>query len=101
VNSVSHRPPGYTGKKEHYLIGVAEDLEHAITRAYGSLAYKTIRLTDSNLEELSRVLVEFAEDLHNDIGIWEGFEKYNIEFFGTPLPLVLQPNENMGSETIN
>jgi hypothetical protein len=80
---------------------MAKDLEHIITRAYGSLAYKIIRLSDNNLEELSGVLVEFAEDLHNDIGIWQGFEKYNIYFFGNPLPLVLQPNENMGSETIN
>jgi hypothetical protein len=101
VNSVSHRPPGYNGEKEHYLISMAKDLEHVITRAYGTLAYKTLRLSGNNLEELPTVLVEFAEDLHNDIGIWDGFEKYNTEFFDTPLPLVLQPNENMGSETIN
>jgi hypothetical protein len=96
-----HRPPGHNGKKEHYIISVAKDLEHAMTRAYGSLSCDTLRLTGSSLEELSRVLVEFAEDLHNDIGIWKGFEKYNIEFFGTPLPLVLSPDENIGSENIN
>ena len=101
MNSQSHRPPGYDGKREHYLPRVAKDLEHVITRAQGSLAYNTLCLSNSKLEELASVLVEFAEDIHNDIGIWKSLERYNIEFFGTPLPFILQPNEDMGPETIN
>ena len=79
----SNRPPGHNGKREHYLAHIANDLEQAITRAYGSLEYKTLRLSGSTLEELTAVLVEFAEDIHNDIGIWKSLESYNSEFFGT------------------
>jgi hypothetical protein len=97
----SNRPPGHNGKRERYLLQVAKDLQQAITRAYGSLDHDTLHLSDSKLEELTGVLVEFAEDMHNDIGIWSSLESYNIEFFDTPLPFVLQSNEDMGSETIN
>jgi hypothetical protein len=41
------------------------------------------------------MLVELAEDLHNDIGIWKSYEQYNLEWFGTPLPLTLQPDEEV------
>ena len=101
MNSQSHRPPGYTGKRGHYLARIAKDLERIIIRAQGSLAYRTLCLSNSKIEELANVLVEFAEDIHNDIGIWKNLERYNIEFFGTPLPFILEPNQDMGQETIN
>ncbi len=97
MNFPSDRPPGHNGKIEHYLTLTTKDLERAIIRAYGSLAYKTLCLSDSKLEELASVLVEFAEDIHNDIGIWKSLELYNMEFFDTPLPFVLQPNEECGT----
>ena len=101
LNSQSHRPPGYAGKREHYLPLVAKDLERVIAKAQRSLAHNTLCLSNSKLEDLASVLVEFAEDIHNDIGIWKSLERYNIEFFGTPLPLILEPNEDMGKEAIN
>ncbi|MDD5039234.1 MAG: DUF3843 family protein [Dehalococcoidales bacterium] len=101
MNSQSHRPPGYTRKRGHYLARIAKDLEHIIIRAQGSLAYRTLCLSNSKIEESANVLVEFAEDIHNDIGIWKSLERYNIEFFGTPLPFILQPNEDTGQEAIN
>jgi hypothetical protein len=101
VNSESNRPPGHDGKRERDLSHVAKDLGQAIIRAYGSLNHNTLCLSGSKLEELSNVLVEFAEDIHNEIGIWKSLERYNREFFGTPLPFVLQSNEDVGSETIN
>jgi hypothetical protein len=50
---------------------------------------------------LATVLVEFAEDINNDIGIWNSLERYNVEFFGTPLPFILRPNEDMGQDGVN
>jgi hypothetical protein len=97
----SNRPPGHNGKRERYLTTVAKDLERVITKAYGSLKHNTLCLSNGKLEELTGVLVEFAEDIHNDIGIWKSLEQYNIGFFGTPLPFVLQSSEDMVSETIN
>lgn len=101
MNSRSHRPPGYAGKREHYLTRIAKDLEHIIIGAQGSLAYSTLCLSNSKIQELAGVLVEFAEDIHNNIGIWKSLERYNSEFFGTHLPFILQPNEDMGQEAIN
>jgi len=51
--------------------------------------------------ELAQVLVEFAEDVHNNIGIWRSLEQYNLEFFGTPLPLTLPPGEKADSSPMN
>ena len=45
--------------------------------------------------------MEFAEDLYQEIGIWRSLEQYNIDFFGTPLPCVLQPDEEMDSDPVN
>jgi len=60
-----------------------------------------LRLSNSKPEELASVLVEFAEDVHNNIGIWSSLERYNTEFVGTPLPFVPQPKEDRGQEAIN
>ena len=60
-----------------------------------------MRLSNSKLKELASVLVEFAEDVHNNIGIWNSLERYNAEFFDTPLPFVLQLKGGMGQEAIN
>jgi len=101
VSFQSHRPTGYIAKGDEYLPRLAEDLERILIKMQESLMYDTLCLSDSKLEELAGVLVEFAEDIHNNIGIWDSLEGYNIEFFGTPLPFVLQPNEDMGLEEIN
>jgi hypothetical protein len=47
----------------------------------------TLRLGPDALGELAGILVAFAEDIHNDTGIWEAYERFNAEFFGTALPL--------------
>jgi len=96
----SYRPQGYAGEGDQCLPQLIKDLKRVLRRAQGSLVYD-IRLPNRKLEELASVLVEFAEDVHNDIGIWNSLERYNLEFFGTPLPLVLKPNEKMGQEAIN
>jgi len=101
VSFESHRPPGLIAKGDKYLPRLAQELERIIIKTQSTLAFNTLCLSGSNLEELTSVLVEFAEDIHNDIGIWKGLEHYNNEFFGTPLPFVLQPNENMAPEAIN
>ncbi|MEW6379157.1 MAG: DUF3843 family protein [bacterium] len=62
-----------------------------LKKAQSSFAYDNLYLRDSQIRELAGVLVEFAEDIHNDIGIWKGYEHYNREFFHTPLPITLRP----------
>ena len=52
-------------------------------------------LEDTNVYILSHLLVEFSEDLHNDIGLWSSIESYNMEMFGTPLPLFIKSKEKI------
>ena len=83
-----HRPKGYVRKGDRYLPQLIIDLQQVLKRAQDSLTYDTLYLIDEELAELASVLVEFAEDIHNDIGIWESLEQYNTAYFGTPLPFV-------------
>src|SRR4030095_14659897 len=71
------------------------------TKAQRSLTYDTLHLSSRQCETLAFLLVEFAEDLSHDIGIWRSLEAYNRDFFGTPLPCVLPPGEAMDVEPIN
>ena len=64
----SHRPPGLIAKGDKYLPRLAQELERIIIKTQSTLAFNTLCLSGSNLEELTSVLVEFAEDIHNDIG---------------------------------
>ena len=83
-----HRPKGYVRKGDRYLPQLIVDLQKVLKKAQDSLTYDTLCLPDEELAELASVLVEFAEDIHNDIGIWKSLERYNTEYFGTPLPFV-------------
>lgn len=46
-----------------------------------------LRLDKRAVEELAGMLVDFAVDIHNELGLWEAYERYNREFFGVPLPI--------------
>ncbi len=87
-----HRPGGFSGEGDQYLPEVVKSLKRRLGKAQGLLKYDTLHLPDRLMEELASVLVEFTEDIHNDIGIWKSYEQYNLEFFNTPLPITLQPN---------
>ena len=96
-----NRPKGYTGKGDKYLPKIIQDLANLIRKIQKESKYETLYLPGGKIRELSEVLVEFAEDVHNDIGIWKSLEQYNYEFFGTMLPLTLQPGEEMGPNPMN
>ena len=97
----THRPQRGFGRSERSLAKIAEDLTRFLTKAQRSLTYDTLHLSGRQRETLASLLVEFAEDLSHDIGIWRSLEAYNRDFFGTPLPCVLQPDEAMDAEPIN
>ena len=85
----AHRLKGYQGQGDAYLPQTVRQLERMLSKTQRDFAHATLRLPPKALGELAGVLVDFAEDLHNDIGIWEAYERYNTEFFGTALPLTL------------
>jgi len=97
----AHRPQRGFGRSERALAKIAEDLTRFLTKAQRSLTYETLHLSGRQRETLASLLVEFAEDLSQDIGLWSSLEAYNRDFFGTPLPCVLQPDDEMDAEPIN
>jgi hypothetical protein len=97
----THRPQRGFGRSERSLAKIAEDLTRFLTKAQRSLTYDTLHLSSRQRETLAQIVVEFAEDLSHDIGIWRSLEAYNLDFFGTPLPCVLPPDETMDADPIN
>jgi hypothetical protein len=86
ANSI-YRPKGYRGEGDSQLPPLARRLRQVLFETQRDFAYDTLRMGRDTLVQLAGLLVEFAEDLHNDIGIWKAYERYNVEFFGTPLPM--------------
>ncbi len=97
----THRPQRGFGRSERFLAKLAEDLTRFLTKAQRSLTSETLHLSGRQRETLASLLVECAEDLSHDIGIWRGLEAYHRDFFGTPLPCVLPPEETMDAAPIN
>jgi len=85
----THRPQGYTGLGDHSLPRIINELTQVLNNAQRQFTYDTLTLPDREWANLAHVLVEFAEDIHAGLGIWRSLERYNLEFFGTPLPLIL------------
>ena len=92
MNFLQHRPRGYTGLGDSRLPRIIETLAQLLIKAQNRLAYDTLFLPDQEFFKLAHVLVEFAEDLHHHLGIWQSLERYNLDLFGTPLPLILPAN---------
>lgn len=87
MNKQHFRPAGPPGRGDKYLRDAARDVQRAIREAQRDYHDESLRLRPAGLAELSLILAEFAEDLHNDIGIWRTFEDYNRQWFGVPLPI--------------
>jgi len=96
------RPETFPGKGDKYLPKIIQDLSNLLRQTQKNFQHDTLRLPADQLRDLSQTLVEFAEDVYNDIGIWDSLEKYNLEFFGTRLPLIYGPGEEAaGQASIN
>ena len=61
--------PLHRGRGDKYLADHAQDLQRLLAKTQLSFE-PAARLPERQLQELAVVLVEFAEDLHNDIGLW-------------------------------
>ena len=96
-----HRPQRHLGRNERPLVKIAQELKRFLTKAQRSLTYDTLHLPSRKREALAHVLVEFAEDLFQDIGIWSSLEHYNLDFFSTKLPCMLQPGAEIDAEPVH
>jgi len=86
MSKLPFRPQGYEGSVEPHLPKVQNAVVKALTLAQRGFSHDTLKLDRPSLKALAALLVEFAEDLHCDVGIWRGLERHNTEFFGTHLP---------------
>ena len=91
----SHRPRGYEGDGDSHLPKIVRRLRRALAKTQSSFGYDTLRLPSKSLGDLAGILVDFAEDIHADVGIWAAYERYNREFFGTALPLAAEPGSDL------
>ncbi len=78
-----HRPKGCQGQGDSHLPRIAQRLLRVLSNTQSDFVYDSLRLGDDALGKLAGILVDFAEDLHNGIGIWATYERYNVEFVGT------------------
>src|SRR5262249_20871436 len=85
----AHRPNQQLGRSERPLMRIDTELASFLLKAQRSLTFETLHLSKHQREAGAHILVEFTEDLYQDIGLWRSLEQYNREFFGTTLPCVL------------
>jgi hypothetical protein len=88
-----NRPPGASRHSSKSLSQIALALREALFEVQDSLEFDLYVLLDEEVDLLAIALTELAEDLHVGLGIWSCLEKYNTEFFGTPLPLLWRPGD--------
>ena len=88
----AHRPQGYRERGDLHIPQVVRQLRRTLSEVQRDFAHDTLRLNSEAISELAGILVDFAEDLHNNIGIWAAYERCNTEFFGTALPLTSSGN---------
>jgi hypothetical protein len=74
-----HRPNRRLGRSERSLVKLTKDLTGFLYKAQRSLVHDTLHLSSRQRETLAHILVEFAEDLYQDIGIWRSLEQYNLD----------------------
>jgi hypothetical protein len=82
-----NRPKGFPNKEAKFLIPLINEIEKLIANTQNLYLYDSIKLNKKQRQVLSTLIIEFAEDLHNDIGLWNSVEYYNKQLFNTPLPL--------------
>ena len=96
----AHRPQRQLGRSERARVSLTAELTRVLTQAQRSLTSDTLQLASRPCEALAQILVEFAEDLYHDIGIWRGLERYNLDFFGTSLPCMAPSAETRDAESV-
>jgi hypothetical protein len=87
-----HRPSGFRGAGDAHLLRLSRELDKVLQDAQRAFRYETLRLKKAETTKLAEILVEFGEDIHDEIGLWKAYESYNRDFFGVAVPFA-QPRE--------
>jgi len=87
IDLKNNRPKGFNNREDKFLIPLINEIEQLIKDTQTLYLHNTIKLSKNKRNVLSTLIIEFAEDLHNKIGLWNSVEYYNKQLFNTPLPL--------------
>jgi hypothetical protein len=87
MNYSEHRPKGCERQGDLHPSKIVQRLRQVLAETQHEFAHVALHLDDDDLGDLAGILVDFAEDLHAGTGIWAAYERYNVDFFGTALPL--------------
>ena len=90
MTNFQNRPRGPKGAGDSQLRSAAKRLRIVIADTQRSFENRELRLVIRDVHALAEILAEFAEDLHNDIGVWSAYESHNMRCFGTPLPITFR-----------
>ena len=82
-------PPGRNRAQGQFLGEMARELRRVLLKTQTTFVLPSCRLPDAAWRNISVLLVEWAEDIHNDIGLWRTVETHQRQCFGTPLPLIV------------
>jgi hypothetical protein len=85
---LSARLAGFTGRGAKHLGDIAQDLRRVLWKTQNAFAHAACRLPDSAWSDVAVWVVEWAEDIHNDLGWWRAVEDQQRRCFGTPLPFI-------------
>lgn len=94
-DNIIARPEGYSGKGDADLKRLLKQLIVYLDKAESAYRYDTLKFEGDRKIVFAGLILEFAEDLHNDIGLWSSIEYYNNQMFSTPLPLFAEKNEQI------
>jgi len=81
-----HRPEGFRRAGDARLLPLSKELQKLLWDTQRSFRHDTLHLRKADITKLAEILVEFAEDILNEIGLWDAYERYNLELYGAPLP---------------
>lgn len=82
-----NRPSGFDYKEEKFLVPLINEMEKLIKKTQVKYLNDSIKLQSKQRRDLASLVIELAEDLHNNLGLWDSVEYYNQQMFNTPLPL--------------
>ncbi|MGK0186175.1 MAG: hypothetical protein ACI9R3_001958 [Verrucomicrobiales bacterium] len=88
------RPRRFSGRGDKYLGDIAGDLRRCLEKVQDEFSSPLRLLDREDLIPLAVVLVEFAEDIHCDLGIWRALETWQCETLGSPLPLFVERGDS-------
>ena len=77
---------------DKFLSELRESLAKRLLKAQDGLINDELKLHRASVEKLARDIVDFAEDIGVGVGLWTTYERVNRRLFGTPLPLIVSPD---------